>query len=72
MFGQNPQMPDKFELEMEVTDPQKQRALREKIVGKMQKIKHLLRAGCSQEEFDRYGVLLYGYSSVLKVIERIK
>lgn len=61
-----------FELEKELQDSKLNKEIREKIEQRIQKIKESLRSGDDQEEFDRWGLLLQGYNSVLKVISRIK
>lgn len=61
-----------FELEVDLKDSKKKRAIKDTVVDRMQKIKNKLRAGCDKEEFDRFGVLLHGYASLLKVIARFK
>jgi hypothetical protein len=59
-----------FELEKELKDPQKYKELRERVEGRIQKIKESLRSGDDQEEFNRFGLLLQGYNSLLKVMSR--
>ena len=39
---------------------------------RLQKIKETLRSGENQEEFDRFSLLLHGYTSLLKVMSRFK
>ena len=36
---------------------------------KIQKLKTLLREGSSEESFDNYGILLQGYTALLKVVQ---
>ena len=62
----------KFELEEDLENPQKKKEIKDGIIERMQQIKGKLRAGCDKEEFDRYGILLHGYASLLKVIARFK
>ncbi len=59
-----------FELEKELKDPQKLKELRQKVDARVQKIKEALRSGDSQEEFDRFGLLLQGYNALQKVMSR--
>lgn len=59
-----------FELEKDLKDPKKARELKEKIEGRIQKIKEALRTGDDKEEYDRFGLLLLGYNSLLKVMSR--
>ncbi|KIA78753.1 DUF5398 domain-containing protein [Parachlamydia acanthamoebae] len=61
-----------FEIEKDLADPVKMRALKQKIELRIQKIKEILRGGENKEEFDQYGALLHGYTSMLKVISRSK
>ncbi|KIC71095.1 Uncharacterized protein DB44_ER00240 [Candidatus Protochlamydia amoebophila] len=44
--------------------------MRQQVEERIQKIKEALRSGENQEEFDRFGLLLHGYTSLLKVISR--
>lgn len=59
-----------FELEKELKNPQKYKEIKEKIEAKIQRIKEILRTGDNQEDYDRFGLLLHGYNSLLKVIAR--
>ncbi len=59
-----------FELEKELQGPTKYRELLERIEKRIQHIKESLRSGEGQENFQRFGVLLHGYTSLLKVISR--
>jgi DNA-binding transcriptional regulator GbsR (MarR family) len=76
MFGLESQKKKKpneefvFELEKELRDPAKHREIRQRVEERLQKIKEILRSGDDQEEFDRFGVLLHGYNSLLKVMSR--
>lgn len=75
MFGLENQKKKKsepfiFELEKELKDGRKHRELKKHIEENLQKIKVQLQSGGEKQEFDEYGVLLYGYTSLLKVIAR--
>jgi hypothetical protein len=75
MFGLENQKKKKsepfiFELEKELKDGRKYRELKKHIEDNLQKIKVQLQSGGEKQEFDEYGVLLYGYTSLLKVIAR--
>ena len=75
MFGLEDQKNKKpepfvFELESELKDAKKYREIKQKIEGRIQKIKAQLKSGESKDEFDQFGVLLHGYTSLLKVIAR--
>lgn len=61
-----------FDIEKEVEDPQKRRDLNDLIQNRIQKIKMALRSGQDEEEFEKLGTLLHGYTSLVKVIARIK
>ena len=76
MFGLESQKKKKpieefvFELEKELKNPKKHKELRQKVEERIQKIKDTLRSGENTEEFDRFGLLLQGYTSLLKVMSR--
>ena len=59
-----------FELEKELKDSEKGKTLVLKIDDRIQQIKNALRGGEDKEVFDKLGLLLYGYASILKVISR--
>lgn len=61
-----------FDLEKELKDPKKYQELKQKIELRIQAVKQVLRAGESQEDFDNFGLLLHGYTSLLKVIARFQ
>ncbi len=77
MFGLEDQKKKKpsqefiFELEKDLKDPTKLKMLRQQVEARIQKIKEVLRSGDDQEEFDRFGLLLHGYNSLLKVMSRL-
>ena len=60
-----------FELEKELKDPKAHEKLKNKIEGRVQKIKEVLRDGEDKEQFDQLGALLQGYTALLKVISRV-
>ncbi|WP_042280597.1 DUF5398 domain-containing protein [Candidatus Protochlamydia sp. R18] len=76
MFGLEDQKKKKtseefvFELEKDLKNPKKNKEIRQQVEERIQKIKEALRSGENQEEFDRFGLLLHGYTSLLKVISR--
>ncbi len=76
MFGLEKQKKKKptgefvFELENELKDSKKHKELRQRVEARIQQIKEVLRSGDDQEEFDRFGLLLHGYNSLLKVMAR--
>lgn len=59
-----------FDLEKDLKAPEKRLAIKKEIEGKVQQIKNLLRGGENKGEFDQFGVLLHGYTSLLRVIGR--
>jgi len=61
-----------FELENELIDRKKHREIKKKVEGRIQEIKKILRSGENKEEFDRYGKVLHGYTSLLKVMSRFR
>ncbi len=60
----------KFDLESDLKDPKKNKDLKKHIEGREQSIKQVLRSGCVKDDFDQFGVLLHGYTSLLKVFTR--
>lgn len=61
-----------FDLEMEIIDKGSANVLRKEIQTKIQEVKALLRAGQQQGEYDQLGILLFGYTAVIKVLDRIE
>ncbi|PJD94187.1 MAG: needle chaperone SctE [Parachlamydia sp.] len=77
MFGLEKQKKKKdeeflFEIEKDLGNSAKNKALKQKVEARIQKVKEILRGGEKKEEFDQYGALLHGYTSVLKVLSRFK
>lgn len=75
MFGLEKQKKKKaeefvFELEKELKNKKKHLEIKQKIEKRIQSIKEFLRSGENKEEFDKYGVILHGYTSLLKVMSR--
>ena len=75
MFGLEDQKKKKaedfiFDLEKELKSAKKHQELKKRIDGRIQRIKEVLRSGESKEEFDQFGLLLHGYTSLLKVMSR--
>lgn len=78
MFGLEDQKKKKpapeyvFDLEKELKDLAKQKQIKQKVEGQLQKIKeHLRTGGENQEDFEGFGLLLHGYNSLLKVMSRL-
>jgi len=59
-----------FDLEKDLKGIGKQKEVKEKIQGRMLRIKSLLREGLTQEDFNQFGILLHGYAALLKVVAR--
>lgn len=75
MFGLEDQKKKKaddfiFELEKDLKVGKKNQDLKKRIEDRIQKIKEILRSGENKEEFDQFGLLLHGYTSLLKVMAR--
>lgn len=75
MFGLEDQKKKKseefiFDLEKEFKISKKNKEYKKKVEDRIQKIKEILRGGGEKEEFDKFGVLLHGYTSLLKVMAR--
>lgn len=76
MFGLENQKKNKkaepfvFDLEKELKVAKKHREIKTDLEGKVQKVKEFLRDGENKEDYDSLGVLLYGYTSLLKVMSR--
>lgn len=59
-----------FELEKELLDATKHKEIKARIEDRIQVIKKLLRDGENKKEFERFGLILHGYTSLLKVFSR--
>ena len=59
-----------FDLEKELKDPERQKAIKEKLESRVQLVKELLRAGEDKPDFHRLSLLLNGYLAALKVVGR--
>lgn len=74
MFGLEGQKKDKkefeFELEKELLDAKKHKELKQHVENRIQEIKKILRDGENKKEFERLGLILHGYTSLLKVFSR--
>ena len=61
-----------FELEREVRErPAHAKELLGKAEKRMHEIKQALREGASEKDFDKLGILLYGYTSLQKVLKKM-
>lgn len=76
MFGLEDQKKKKqiaeflYDLEIELKEPGKLKEINKTIEKRSQRIKEILRSGADEEDFKRFGLLLQGYSAVLKVVTR--
>lgn len=76
MFGleghqKKKKMPEfEFELEKELKSAKKHKELKVHVENRIQEIKNLLRDGENKKEFERFGLILQGYTSLLKVFSR--
>ena len=59
-----------FDLEQDLKVEKKHKELKKKIEDRIQGIKEVLRSGENEEEFNKFGTLLHGYTSLLKVMAR--
>lgn len=59
-----------FELENELQNARKYKELKEHIENRIQEIKQILREGENKKEFERFGLILNGYTALLKVFSR--
>jgi hypothetical protein len=59
-----------FELEKDLKSLGKHQEYKKKVDSRIQQIKELLRSGESKADFDTLGILLHGYTSLLKVMSR--
>lgn len=74
MFGLEKQERKIFEFDLEKelkSDPERKKTLIKEVETMIQEIKSQLRTGTEVGDFDEYGVLLHGYSALLKVLNKI-
>lgn len=60
-----------FDLEADLRDPGKLRAIKEQVEARIAQLKSILRSGGDQKEFDQVQALLHGYLAVQKVMQRV-
>lgn len=76
MFGLENQKKNKksqefiFDLENDLKNNKKHKEIKKAVEAKIQRIKEILRSGEEKGEFDQFGALLHGYTSLLKVMAR--
>jgi len=61
-----------FDLEKQLLDAKTHAVLHEKVQSRIHLIKELLQSGIDKEDFDFVGRILYGYSSLVKVMGRFR
>jgi hypothetical protein len=74
MFGLEEKEKELFEFDLEQElkkNPDKKAELSKEAECAVEEIKSLLRTGIDTNDFDDYGVLLHGYSALLKTLTRI-
>lgn len=59
-----------FELEKELKISKIHKEIKKKVEARIQKIKEILRSGENKSEFDKFGTVLHGYTSLLKIMAR--
>lgn len=76
MFGLEDQKKKKtteefiFELEKELKINKVHKEIKKKVEDRIQKVKEILRSGENKDDFDKFGAVLHGYTSLLKVMAR--
>ena len=74
MFGLEKKQKELFEFDLEQelkSNPEKKEALTKQAEDMVQEIKSLLRTGTDTDNFDDYGVLLHGYTALLRTLTKI-
>lgn len=75
MFGlEKKEKKEKFQFDLEeeiAQDPKRANKIMKTAQDQIEELKKLLRSGLSEEEFEEYGILLHGYSTLNRVIKRI-
>lgn len=59
-----------FDLENDLKDPGKSRAIKEQVSERVQQLKGMLRQGEDKKAFDQTQTLLHGYLAIQKVLQR--
>lgn len=74
MFGFEKEKPKSFSFDLEEEikeDPQKGKKYLDIAEKRIEEIKSTLRSGQGEEEFDKLGVLLHGYTALRKVLNKV-
>jgi hypothetical protein len=62
-----------FDLEKEIREkPARGKEIQEKVEEQIIALKKQLREGAKEKEFDQLGVLLHGYTSLQRVLRKVK
>lgn len=61
-----------FDLELQIQEAGSARQIKNEIQERLGDAKAILRAGQVKEEFDQIGLLLYAYTAMLKVVDRVE
>ncbi len=59
-----------FDLEKDLESPKKSKDLMKKVEKHVQDLKNQIRKGADSKEFEQLGVLLHGYSALMKILTR--
>jgi len=61
-----------FDLEKEIkAKPSRGKEILDKVEKRIHEIKKLLREGAKDKDFDRFGILLHGYTALQKVLKKV-
>ena len=72
MFGlerDTEQVDFSYDLEKDLSDPKKSKIIHDDVKKRISEIKGILHKGENEKLFDKYGILLHGYSSLKRVME---
>ncbi len=75
MFGLEKSPREKFDFDLEIDlkeNPTKATELLKRIDGNITKIKQKIKKGGSKEELNKLGILLQGYTALIKVLKKIQ
>jgi hypothetical protein len=75
MFGLEKEPPKKFDFDLEKeikANPQRGKEILAQVEKRIGEIKHSLREGANEKDFDQLGILLHGYASLQKVLKKVK
>ena len=59
-----------FDLELDLESPKKAKDLLKKTESHIQELKNQIRKGADSKEFEKLGILLHGYSALMKILTR--